>query len=193
MLVSIGAKPLADFTQPLEMLEDCHRRIEYFLDLLRKVEQRLGADELTDEGRRSLHSALNYFAEFAPRHTADEEQSLFPRLRRSDSAEARAVVADMERLEGDHRTCEEGHAAVDRLGRQWMASGRIDESQRAALKSTLAELADIYAAHIALEEQSVFQVAARTLASDEIREIGEEMKQRRSITTGDAPSATAGN
>ena len=92
MLVTIGQKPLADFTQPLEMMKDCHRRIEYFLDLLSKVEQQCGAGELHEEGRRALKSAVKYFAEFAPRHTADEEASLFPRLRESYSAEARAVL-----------------------------------------------------------------------------------------------------
>ncbi len=94
MLLKIGAKPLAGFGEPLEMLKDCHRRIEHFLDVLCKAEQQFGDSELTDEGRRALQAAVNYFADFAPRHTADEEGSLFPRLRRSDSAEARAVLAE---------------------------------------------------------------------------------------------------
>jgi hemerythrin-like domain-containing protein len=184
MLVTIGQKPLADFTQPLEMMKDCHRRIEYFLDLLSKVEEQCGAGELHDEGRRALKTAVKYFAEFAPRHTADEDASLFPRLRESDSAETRAVLAEVERLERDHRTCEEGHATVDRLVRQWIAWRRLDEAQRAVLKRTIAELAKIYAAHIDLEERRVFEVASRALAPHELRQIGEEMKQRRAVVTG---------
>ena len=141
MLVTIGQKPLADFTQPIEMLKNCHRRIEYFLDLLGKVERQFGESELSDEGRRALTSAVNYFAEFAPRHTADEEASLFPRLRESHSPEARAVLAEVQRLERNHRTCETAHATVDWLVRQWIASGRINVAPRTVLRSTLAELA----------------------------------------------------
>jgi hemerythrin-like domain-containing protein len=182
-MLQIGAKPLAGFNEPLRMLVDCHRRIEHFLDVLRKVEQQFGDGELPDEGRRALQASLNYFAESAPRHTADEEASLFPRMRLSDSAEARGVVAEMERLESDHRTCEAGHATVDQIVRQWLAAGRLDPSQRAALKETLGQLAAIYAAHIDLEERRVFEVASRTLPADELRQIGAEMQQRRATAT----------
>lgn len=181
MLVQIGQKPLADFTQPLEMMKDCHRRIEHFLEVLHKVVERFGEGDLPEEGRRALEASLNYFAHSAPRHTADEEASLFPRLRANDSPQARAVLVEVERLEHDHRTCEEEHATVDRLVRQWIVSGRIDMAQREVLRSSLAKLAAIYSAHIHLEEHKVFAVALQALPAGEIRQIGEEMKQRRSI------------
>jgi hemerythrin-like domain-containing protein len=180
MFVSLGAKPPADFNQPVEIMKDCHRRIEHFLDVLRKVVDRFGDGDLPEEGRRALLASLNYFAQSAPRHTADEEASLFPRLRDIDSVEVRGVLSEIERLESDHRTCEEAHAAVDRLVRQWLSSGRIDEAPRANLRSTLAKLDEIYAAHIRLEEQRVFEVASRALPAGAIRRIGEEMKRRRS-------------
>jgi hemerythrin-like domain-containing protein len=184
MFVQIGQKPLANFTQPLEMMKDCHRRIEHFLEVLQKVVERFGEGNLPEEGRRALEASLNYFAQAAPRHTADEEVSLFPRLRQSDSSEARAVLAEVVRLEHDHRTCEEEHATVDRLARQWIVSGRIDMAQREVLRSSLAKLAAIYSSHIDVEEHRVFEVASRALLVDEIRQIGEEMKQRRSIGPG---------
>jgi hemerythrin-like domain-containing protein len=180
MFVRLGAKPPADFNQPLEMMKDCHRRIEHFLAVLQKVVDRFGDGQLPEDGRRALSASLNYFAQSAPRHTADEEASLFPRLREIDSAEVRGVLSEVERLETDHRTCEEAHAEVDRLVRKWMAAGRIDESSRANLRSTLAKLAEIYGAHIHLEEERVFEIASRALPAGAIRRIGEEMKQRRS-------------
>jgi hemerythrin-like domain-containing protein len=192
MLVNLGDKPLAGFGEPLEMLKDCHRRIEYFLDSLRSAEQRFGEGELPEEGRRALEAAAKYFAEFAPRHTADEEASLFPRLRTSQSSEAREAVAQIDRLESDHRDCDKGHATVDTLVRRWLAEGRIDPAQRTLLRSTLAELAKIYAAHIHVEEHQVFEIASRMLAPDELRLIGEEMRQRRSLPKHDAPAAKAG-
>jgi len=181
VLVQIGQKPLADFTQPLEMLKDCHRRIEHFLEVLQKAVECFGEGELPEEGRRALVASLDYFAHAAPRHTADEEASLFPRLRQCDSSEARAVLIEVERLEHDHRTCDEAHATVDRSVRRWIASGQIDTSQRAVLRSNLDKLTAIYSAHIHLEERHVFEVASRALGANEIRQIGEEMKQRRSM------------
>lgn len=38
MAVQINAKPLASFDRPLDMLVDCHRRVEHFLDVLIRVE-----------------------------------------------------------------------------------------------------------------------------------------------------------
>lgn len=189
MVVNLGDKPLADFTEPIEMLKDCHRRIEHFLAVLQKVEARFGAGELTDEARRALEASLNYFAHFAPRHTADEEQSLFPRLRCGGSDQARVAMAELDRLERDHRRGEAGHALVDRLGRQWLAAGRIDEGSRTHLQEALEALVSMYSAHIRVEEQEVFVLASETLRPEQLRDIGEEMKRRRSL--GDLKPAAA--
>ena len=36
MFLQIGAKPESDFSEPLGMLSDCHKRIQFFLkDLMR--------------------------------------------------------------------------------------------------------------------------------------------------------------
>lgn len=40
MPVTIGAKRESDFTDPLGMLSDCHRRVERFLQALIKVTTR---------------------------------------------------------------------------------------------------------------------------------------------------------
>ncbi len=191
MAVNLGDKPLAGFDEPLAMLKDCHRRIEHFLDVLRKVDAHFGDEELTEEGRRALAVALDYFANSAPRHTADEEHSLFPRLRGNEDVAARAVMADLDRLDQDHRRCEIGHELVDELGRRWMQSGRLEGAERERLRAALADLTHIYAAHIPLEEESVFPIAAEILGAEQIREIGEEMRTRRLLTpTGGAIKST---
>jgi hemerythrin-like domain-containing protein len=182
MTVNLGARPPADFTEPIEMMKDCHRRIEHFLDVLRKVVQQFGEDDLNDAGRRALETSLNYFANFAPRHTADEEQSLFPRLRRSESLEARAAIADLDQLERDHRKGEHCHALVDELARQWLDTGRLDEGPRKILTAAIDVLTAMYAEHIRLEEQRVFVVANEVLQDEILGEIGEEMRARRSLT-----------
>jgi len=78
MPVVIGAKPENSFAEPIGLLEDCHRRIERFLSVLAQLS---GQVSLTADQRASLETALRYFREAAPKHTADEEETLFPRFR----------------------------------------------------------------------------------------------------------------
>src|SRR5579871_576381 len=114
MPVQIGAKAHS-FSDPTELLSDCHRRIEMFLGSLRRVADLIDRP-LTEEARSALESALRYFREAAPKHTADEEESLFPRLRRTHSHEIQAALATLDTLEDDHRKAEALHAEVDALG-----------------------------------------------------------------------------
>jgi hypothetical protein len=134
IVVNVGDKPLADFNRPLAMMKDCHRRIEDFLAVLRTLVAKFGRCELTDEGRCALQASLDYFVNARPRHTADEEQSLFPRMRSSESADGRVVAAELDLLERDHRRGEACHAAVDQLGRHWLETGRMNADQKIASK-----------------------------------------------------------
>ena len=74
MPVQIGA-PTHNFTDPTGLLSDCHRRVEMFLGTLEAVANVIDRPA-TEESRRALESALRYFAQAAPKHTADEEESL---------------------------------------------------------------------------------------------------------------------
>ena len=81
MNLQIGEPPSPSFQQPLALLSDCHRRVERFLGLLARVAAEGRGGLLDRRQREALEAALRYFREAAPRHTADEEESLFPRLR----------------------------------------------------------------------------------------------------------------
>jgi hemerythrin-like domain-containing protein len=175
----MGPRPLADFTQPLEMLQDCHRRIEHFLDVLKKVATQFGDRELNDDARRALEVSLTYFSHAAPRHTADEEQSLFPRMRTSSDPAVQAAIGELDQLESDHRRAECMHQRVDVLGRGWLLNGRLPEKELAELCGLLVELTAIYGKHIRQEEEQVFVMAARALTADDLGRVGEEMRQRR--------------
>jgi hemerythrin-like domain-containing protein len=140
---------------------------------------RFGEGELSAEGRRALEAALGYFANFAPRHTADEEESLFPRLRRCAGPDASAARAELERLEEEHRWGETCHALVDRQVRAWLAAGRVGEQERTTLRQALDYLAAMYAGHIRREEEQLFVLAGRLLDDGQLHEIGEEMRRRR--------------
>lgn len=179
MTLPMGFKGQPDFTQPIELLADCHRRIEKFLAVLRRVVERSLDGELDGESRAALETALRYFRQAAPRHTADEEVSLFPRLRSIDHPRAKEAMALIAELESDHRVADSAHARVDAICSVWLADGILYEATRGELKATLAELAEHYERHIKLEEESVFSVAAQVLDADRLREIGREMQRRR--------------
>src|SRR2546423_386382 len=102
MPVVIGAKRESDFNDPVGLLSDCHRRIERFLNVLITVTGEAQGGPLTDEQKTSFGAPLLFFREAAPKPTADEEESLFPRLRRIAAAEMHAVVARIDALEQDH-------------------------------------------------------------------------------------------
>lgn len=165
-------------TDPLGLLSDCHRRVEMFLGVL-KAAAALKGRQLNDDERRSLDNALRYFREAAPKHTADEEESLFPRMRQTGSAEAQTALAELERLEADHRWADPLHAQVDALGQKWLAAGKLDAKDAAAFHDAVAQLGAMYARHIEVEEKVVFPAAARCLPKDEQHRIGLEMTARR--------------
>ena len=76
MPVQIGA-PVHSFSDPTGLLSDCHRRIEMFLGALQSAAPFL-AESPNVETRASLAMASHYFREAAPKHNADEEESLSP-------------------------------------------------------------------------------------------------------------------
>jgi hemerythrin-like domain-containing protein len=179
MPLKIGQPPDHGFDQPLGLLSDCHRRIERFLQTLSALTREVAGAALTDGQRAELEAALVYFATAAPRHTADEEQSLFPRLKASRDAAAAAVLDTLDRLERDHHVADDHHRAVDRLARQWLSRGRLAPDETAELRTHLAALEAIYGAHIAVEDTELFPAAARLLSPDQLRAIGGEMAARR--------------
>ncbi|HEV2691229.1 MAG TPA: hemerythrin domain-containing protein, partial [Bryobacteraceae bacterium] len=97
MPIQIGQKKESDFSDPLGLLSDCHRRIERFLGVLIRICQKRNGGTMAADERQALETALTYFRNAAPKHTADEEDSLFPRMRASGRAEA--ALDCLERLE----------------------------------------------------------------------------------------------
>jgi hemerythrin-like domain-containing protein len=181
MPIVIGGKPESDFTDPFGMLRDCHRRIVRFLHVLAQLAAQERDGSLTSEERTLLSTSLRYFREGAPRHTADEEESLFPRLRRLDAADVDPVLARIESLEQDHECADRNHAEIDRLGQWWLAEGQLSAQDVSQFRSLASQLEGLYRYHIGVEENEVFPFAARVLTPTEQQAIGNEMAARRGI------------
>jgi hemerythrin-like domain-containing protein len=182
MAVTIGKKPESDFTNPIGMLGDCHRRIERFLQILVVVNEQAKGGSLSEEQREALEASLRYFRVAAPKHTLDEEESLFPRMRDSNHPEAQAALARLESLHADHEIADELHRQIDAIGTRWLEEGRLSSKQTHRLAEMLDELSEIYRKHIAIEDGEVFPLASRVLDRPEIEAVGREMARRRGIS-----------
>lgn len=181
MPVTIGAKPSPDFDNPIALLSDCHRRIEHFLAVLIRVVTEAAGKPISDEQSRALERSLEYFRNAAPRHTADEEESLFPRLRESNSPEVQSALLEVEKLEADHERAAKWHEEVDDLCNKWLSAHQLGQSDTERLRTALAGLDELYRHHIALEDNQLFPVAAAVLSSSDVTKIGSEMAQRRGL------------
>jgi hemerythrin-like domain-containing protein len=179
MPVQIGAKT-HNFTDPTGLLSDCHRRIEMFLGTLEAV-ARLIDRPATEETRRALESALRYFGQAAPKHTADEEESLFPRLRQIHDPAIQAAFSRLEQLEEEHRWAAPLHAEVERLGAQYLSTDNLSSAEVDDFRKAVASLASMYKQHISVEDSVVFPLAARVLSDAEKVAIAEEMAGRRKV------------
>ncbi|HMJ89551.1 MAG TPA: hemerythrin domain-containing protein [Candidatus Acidoferrum sp.] len=179
MGIQIGAKPSPTFEQPLELLSDCHRRVESFLRALILVTEHAKGGALDQRHREALESALRYFREAAPKHTADEEESLFPRMRALGGTAMREALAKIDALEADHVIAKGGHDIVEQLGQKWLRDNQLSADETQQLATALRELQSIYEKHIAIEDNDVFPLAAKIVPADKLAEVGREMAARR--------------
>ncbi|HET9697371.1 MAG TPA: hemerythrin domain-containing protein [Terriglobales bacterium] len=177
MPVQIGAKTHS-FSEPTGLLSDCHRRVEMFLGGLKAVSE-IAHRPLDEQTRHSLELALRYFREAAPKHTADEEVSLFPVLRTLDNDDVKLALEKISALEEDHRWAEPLHQRVDELGAKCLQNGSLDEQDAKEFREAIAHLQAMYARHIEIEDKDVFPVAARALSAEQKARIAAEMAARR--------------
>ena len=136
MPVQIGAQA-HNFSDPTGLLSDCHRRIEMFLGALERVATVVDRP-LTEETRAALESALRYFREAAPKHTADEEESLFPRLRQIHLPDVETAIEALEPLEHDHLLAGSLHAEVEELGQRYLATESLEATDVKTFRKAIA-------------------------------------------------------
>ena len=167
------------FDQPLGLLSDCHRRVERFLKILEIVGQEAPENWLPTQYDEGLHNALNYFRDAAPKHTRDEEDSLFPRI--AHNQRASEII---ERLESEHALSEPDHQEVEELGRRWLSQGHLSVAQRRRFAECVTKLIVLYQDHIRIEDEELFPLAATILDEPSIKAIGQEMAVRRDLDGG---------
>lgn len=159
-----------------------------FLELLQRIAREYGDKPLDAKAADAVRTAKRYFAHAAPKHTADEEESLFPRMKVAAAARAESCGA-LARLEHDHEQADALHAKVDVLLGAWLdqhSGGPLPPAQAADLTALLHTLRELYRGHIHTEESEVFPLAGALLTPSELTAVGEEMRARRGLAGGRA-------
>lgn len=177
----LGRGPDHGFDEPLGLLTDCHRRIESFLGILLRVARERRGQTLDPQHAEAVRKAQSYFAQAAPRHTADEEESLFPRVRAASTGGADSLAA-LDRLHAEHDRADAMHTRVDGLLTAWLRDGTLPVDRAAELNGLLESLETLYREHIHVEESVVFPLAGRVLSGDDLARVGAEMRDRRGLT-----------
>ncbi len=168
-----GPRPSGSQEDPLEHLFACHRRVEQRLETLARAGERFSGER--GEALRAIDGCLEFFATNGVRHTADEEESLFPRLLSHLSPNDKAVI---EGLEEDHVTAGYLHAELNELAAALHRSPS-GEAPIAAFRECVRVLTVLYGRHIAIEDTQVAALARQHLTAADRTAVSEEMKQRR--------------
>ncbi|RMH42274.1 MAG: hemerythrin domain-containing protein [Deltaproteobacteria bacterium] len=178
MLQSIGRGPRAAGPRDVvTRLADCHERIRRHTAIARRLAAADGAT--TSDIRAAAAQVVSYFGRALPLHSADEDESIAPRLS-SRGGDVAAACAEMTR---QHAAI---HATLTDLLPLCRALDAAPE-RHADLRGRLDELAGALAAqfdeHLALEERVVFPAIAALPDADRAAIVA-EMAARRA-----APSA----
>lgn len=168
-----GPEIAPGFDHPIELLLSCHDKVRRFAGLSLRLDLHLARHGADEEAATAARNVLRYFDQAAPLHHADEEEDLFPALRRLGDP---ALDAAMAALEAEHGELEQLWRAV----RPW-----LEAAAQQGLPVRPAELDDFarrYPIHAQREESDIYP-AARRLHPATLAAIGRTMRQRRGART----------
>ena len=164
-----SASSASDDERPLELLFACHERVRRFTATAGRLAAHVRTHGADAEAREAANNVLRYFDLALPNHHADEEEDVFPALRRlGDAGLDQAMdelLAQHERLGGAWREV-----------RPWLAE--IAAGQATEPPAVLPAFVADYPAHAEFEERRVFSALSR-LPADVIDAIAQCMRARR--------------
>ncbi|WP_414041183.1 hemerythrin domain-containing protein [Acidithiobacillus sp. M4-SHS-6] len=162
--------PAPSFDDPMGLLLACHGRILGHCDTLACLPGHLAEHGADDEARQAATRILRYFHTAAPQHHADEEENLFPWL-----------TTHLDFPEPLHTTLRHLSLQHRNLEALWEDFAKELEEVAVGHGNTLSPdiFISTHRAHIAIENNEIFPVAARLLSPDILGEIGNAMRTRR--------------
>jgi hemerythrin-like domain-containing protein len=177
MLTSLKteATPVSDQEDAIALLLGCHDRIRHFTE----VADRLNRNQQSPPAERqeTARAVLQYYEIALPLHEADENESVYPRLRKALPPGELAAA---------NQTMIDQHTEIDDLIAQllplWRAIGG-DPVQQESLSVELTErvqrLKQLWCSHLSLEEEMVIPAMRRFLSQQDLGAIAAEMRSRR--------------
>jgi len=160
----------------IDLLLGCHTRIRHFTAVAVRLSQ-AAATAPPQEIASAARSVCRYYEVALPLHEADENESVYPRLRRAapagELAEANQAMVDQ-------------HVTIDRIIARLVEHWRqiAGEPGRAAERATASRadaeaLQTAWDEHLALEERMIFPALRSHLTADDLAGIRAEMHERR--------------
>jgi hemerythrin-like domain-containing protein len=174
--IHLGAAPAME-RDAVDMLTACHQRIRSFTGIALRLAEAQGSGPA--EVANAAAAVHRYYSIALPLHEADENESVYPRLRDvlTDAGEQRALQ-DMVEQHGPL------NQVIARLLPRWDDLRGAPEKLPAVSAPLLADsrrLLELWNEHLALEEQAVFPLIRERLNPEALRDIHAEMKRRRGI------------
>lgn len=160
------------------MLLACHNRIRNFTAIAERIAE-VGKDAAPAEVANAAEAVHRYYTVALPLHEADENDTVYPRLRRA-MTEAGAPAEAVELMVEQHGPIDELVAELVPLWeRLKLAPGELP-SVAAEMTAKCARLRRLWNEHLGLEEETVFPAIRRYLDAAALGEMREEMRARRS-------------
>ena len=170
-------KPAAGYDEPLEMLRSCHERIEAQLVTLERLLPHLQEAGADGEAQAAATAVIRFFDTSGVLHQRDEDEDLFPLLRRLAGERGRPeVCAIVDELEREHGTMDLEWSRL-RAGLDGVVHGRAD----ALGEDVVAPFAWLYRRHMRNEEAAVLPFGREALGETERAALGARMAGRRRI------------
>ena len=174
MYVPLRQGPSAVIDHPVDHLLACHGRIRAFMSLARAIATRNDATDVLV--RDAARDVKRYFTEALPRHAADEDETVRPRL----MGRSTALDATLERMTREHARLDTQLALLCAMCDALMVDPAVRKTRRAALTTLLDGLDTLWAAHLGPEEREIFPIV-RTLEPSVCDAIRDEMRARRAV------------
>ena len=176
--INLNSAPAVE-SDAVDMLLACHQRIRHFTAIAARLAD--AGDALPPEIANAAEAVHRYYSIALPLHEADENDSVYPRLRRSltDAGE----LASLQAMVDQHGPIDE---VVARLIPRWaelQASPERLGAHAAQLRADAARLQELWEEHLALEERIVFPLLRARLSPEDLQGIHAEMKLRRGIAS----------
>lgn len=165
--------------EPLEYLFADHVRLHAFCQAIGEVAVELESGPLSaPEQTDNLRAILNYLRDELPRHIADEEIDIIPRLKLRAKPEDH-IEQILDQIRHEHSKDESlTDTLIDELDR--LAKGVMPENTQ-GLIHVARHFAETHCRHLRWENDTLLPLARKRLTREDQKQIGRTMARRRGV------------